>query len=69
MQLHVHYKQAMYGDCTMGVPLRHDIVTFSKFTEWNNLQGMSERDAQRKYVELVEKYLKQYKEDIAGRIR
>lgn len=66
LQLHGYYKQAMYGDNTMGRPLMQDIYGLAKWQHWRDLVNVSEEVARGKYCQLVEQYLVKYKNCLGG---
>lgn len=61
LQLYSHYKQATVGDNTTEKPGLFDLAKKAKWNAWNDLNGMSQEEAEAKYIEiasgLIEKYL------------
>ncbi|CAO3666812.1 unnamed protein product [Rhizopus stolonifer] len=54
LELYGLFKQATVGDNTTSKPT-FDIKGRYKWDSWNNLKGTSQEDAEKKYIELVEK--------------
>ncbi len=55
LQLYSLYKQATEGDVNGDAPNMFDFVAKAKYEAWSALQGKSREDAQRAYIELVQK--------------
>lgn len=55
LQLYALYKQGTQGDASGGRPGVFDLVGRAKYDAWKGLAGTAEQDAQRRYVELVQK--------------
>lgn len=55
LKLYALYKQATQGDAHGPKPGFFDFVETAKFEAWSALQGMAPDEAERKYVELVER--------------
>lgn len=64
LQLHGYYKQALYGDCSMGRPMMQDIYGLAKWQHWRDLVGVSEDVARGTYAEMVKNFLAKYKNTI-----
>lgn len=57
LSLYGLYKQVTEGDCHTKQPWAIDIKNRAKWDAWNGYQGMSKEDAEKAYIELVEKLL------------
>lgn len=55
LQLYAYFKQGSEGDISGDKPGFFDFVGVAKYESWKKLQGMSKKDAQNRYVELVRK--------------
>ena len=55
LKLYAHFKQATVGDVTGERPGFLDFAGGAKFDAWNKLKGMSEHDAKKAYIKLVER--------------
>ena len=55
LQLYSLYKQGTEGDVNGDAPNMFDFVAKAKYEAWSALQGKSKEDAQRAYIELVQK--------------
>ena len=55
LELYALYKQATEGDCKTDKPGLFNLVEKEKWKAWKALEGMSERDAKKKYIRRVEK--------------
>jgi len=55
LQLYAYFKQGSEGDIIGDKPGFFDFVGVAKYESWKKLQGMSKKDAQNRYVELVRK--------------
>ena len=58
LRLYAHFKQASEGDVTGDKPGFTDFVGRAKFDAWTKIKGMSQEDAQKAYVKLVERVLR-----------
>lgn len=58
LALYALYKQATVGDNSGGRPGMFDLVGRAKYDAWVGLKGMSNADAEQKYVEKVQALLK-----------
>lgn len=54
LRLYALYKQGSEGDASGKRPGLTDFVGRAKFDAWKGVAGMSEEDAKRAYIELVE---------------
>ena len=57
LRLYAHYKQATEGDVKGDKPGFFDFVGSAKYEAWEKLQGMSQDQARKKYVDLVKTLL------------
>ena len=55
LKLYAHFKQATEGDVKGDRPGFMDFVGGAKYDAWAKLKGMSEDDAKKAYVKLVER--------------
>ncbi|VVT55018.1 uncharacterized protein SAPINGB_P004378 [Magnusiomyces paraingens] len=55
LELYGLYKQATIGDNETPKPAIYDLKGKYKWNAWNELQGTSQEEAEKKYIELVEK--------------
>ena len=55
LKLYAHFKQATVGDVTGERPGFLDFAGGAKFDAWSKLKGMSEEDAKKAYIKLVER--------------
>lgn len=55
LEMYALYKQATEGDCKTDKPGMLDFKEKAKWKAWKELEGMSERDAKKKYIRRVEK--------------
>ena len=55
LKLYALYKQATQGDAHGPKPGFFDFIETAKFEAWSGLQGMAPNEAERKYVELVQR--------------
>ena len=53
LQLYSLYKQATEGDVTGDKPGAFDMVKRKKYEAWQKLQGIQKEQAQKAYIELV----------------
>lgn len=51
--LYAHYKQGVEGDVSGKRPGMLDMVGRAKYDAWAQLKGMSQADAQQKYIDKV----------------
>lgn len=51
------YKQGSQGDINMEAPGVFDFVAKAKYNAWEQLKGLSQEDAQKQYIELVNELL------------
>jgi acyl-CoA-binding protein len=59
LRLYGHYKQGSEGDVTGDKPGFTDFVGRAKYDAWAKLKGMSQEDAMKAYVKLVERVLRE----------
>ena len=55
LEMYALYKQATDGDCNTDKPGMLNFVEKSKWKAWNELVGMSKKDAMKKYIRRYEK--------------
>jgi acyl-CoA-binding protein len=55
LRLYALYKQASSGDVSGAKPGFFDFVGAAKYEAWEKLQGTSQQEAMRKYIDLVKK--------------
>lgn len=55
LELYALYKQGSGGDVSGDKPGFFDFVAAAKYEAWEKLCGISEEDAQSRYIELVQK--------------
>lgn len=58
LRLYAHFKQATEGDVTGERPGFTDFAGRAKFDAWTKIKGMPTEDAQKAYVKLVERVLR-----------
>ena len=58
LRLYAHFKQASVGDVSGDKPGFTDFAGRAKFDAWTKIKGMSQEDAQKAYVKLVERVLR-----------
>ncbi len=58
LRLYAHFKQATDGDVTGDRPGFTDFVGRAKFDAWTKIKGLSQEDAQKAYIKLVERVLR-----------
>ncbi len=58
LRLYAHFKQATEGDVTGEKPGFTDFAGRAKFDAWTKIKGMSQEDAQKAYIKLVERVLR-----------
>jgi diazepam-binding inhibitor (GABA receptor modulator, acyl-CoA-binding protein) len=58
LRLYAHYKQGTEGDVTGERPGFTDFAGRAKFDAWTKIKGMSQEDAQKAYIKLVERVLR-----------
>ncbi|MEL6253664.1 MAG: acyl-CoA-binding protein [Bacteroidota bacterium] len=51
------YKQGSQGDINMEPPGVFDFVAKAKYNAWEQLKGLSQEDAKKQYIELVNELL------------
>lgn len=59
LRLYAHFKQASEGDVTGDKPGFTDFVGRAKYDAWAKIKGMSQDDAMKAYVKLVDRVLKE----------
>ena len=59
LELYGYYKQGTIGDCNTACPSLWQIVEKAKWDSWNNHKGLKKKHAQKKYIKLVEKIMKE----------
>ena len=59
LRLYAHYKQGSEGDVTGDKPGFTDFVGRAKYDAWAKIKGMSQDDAMKAYVKLVDRVLKE----------
>jgi diazepam-binding inhibitor (GABA receptor modulator, acyl-CoA-binding protein) len=59
LRLYAHYKQGTEGDVTGERPGFTDFAGRAKFDAWTKIKGMSKEDAQKAYVKLVERVMRE----------
>ncbi|KAH7646727.1 putative acyl-coa-binding protein [Dermatophagoides farinae] len=62
LELYGYYKQATIGDCNTDRPGLLDPKGRYKWDQWNKLKGMTNEEASKKYIEIVEKLLEKYRD-------
>ncbi|ORY87038.1 acyl-CoA-binding protein 1 [Protomyces lactucae-debilis] len=55
LELYSLYKQATVGDNTTPKPGMFDMTGKAKWTAWEEKKGLSKEDAEKQYIEYVEK--------------
>lgn len=60
-QLYGLYKQATVGDNTTPAPGVFELKAKAKWNAWKKLEGISQEDAEKQYIEFVEKLSADYK--------
>lgn len=55
-----YYKQVIVGDCNVARPGMLDMKGKAKWDAWNGIKGMSKEEADKLYVEYVEKLKAKY---------
>ena len=58
LELYGFYKQACFGDCMEEEPGYFDPVKRYKWKAWKDCEGMDSLTAMKRYIELVNKYIK-----------
>ncbi|KAF5109485.1 hypothetical protein DV495_000765 [Geotrichum candidum] len=61
LQLYALFKQATIGDNTTPAPGTFDFKAKAKWNAWKKLEGTSQEDAEKQYIEFVEKLSATYK--------
>jgi diazepam-binding inhibitor (GABA receptor modulator, acyl-CoA-binding protein) len=59
LRLYAHYKQGSEGDVTGDKPGFTDFVGRAKYDAWSKIKGMSQEDAMKAYIKLVDRVLKE----------
>jgi acyl-CoA-binding protein len=59
LRLYAHYKQGSEGDVTGDKPGFTDFVGRAKYDAWAKIKGMTQDDAMKAYVKLVERVLRE----------
>jgi diazepam-binding inhibitor (GABA receptor modulator, acyl-CoA-binding protein) len=59
LRLYAHFKQASEGDVAGDKPGFTDFVGRAKYDAWAKIKGMSQDDAMKAYVKLVDRVLKE----------
>lgn len=60
LKLYGLYKQATVGDNTMEKPGIFNMKDRYKWDAWEKLKGMSQEEAEQKYIELVDELIAKY---------
>jgi len=60
LDTYMYYKQVTVGDCNTTRPGMLDMKGKAKWDAWNGIKGMSKEEADRLYVEYVEKLKAKY---------
>jgi len=60
LQIYSHFKQATVGDVNTSRPGMMDFTGKAKWDAWNGLKGLSQADAEAKYIELVKELQGKY---------
>lgn len=60
LELYGLYKQATVGDNETSKPGMFDLKGKYKWEAWNKVKGLSQADAEQKYIELVDLLLAKY---------
>jgi diazepam-binding inhibitor (GABA receptor modulating acyl-CoA-binding protein) len=58
LKLYGLYKQAQVGDVNIECPSWFNMTARAKWTAWNELKGMKREDAEKLYIKLVDKLLR-----------
>ncbi|RKO98672.1 hypothetical protein CXG81DRAFT_28525, partial [Caulochytrium protostelioides] len=53
LTLYAHFKQGIHGDNTTARPGLFDVKGKAKWDAWAGLKGMSQADAQAKYIDTI----------------
>jgi len=61
LKLYSLFKQGTVGDCNTDKPGMLDFTGKAKWEAWDNIKGMSKKDAQAKYIEIAKKLIAKYK--------
>lgn len=59
LRLYAHFKQGTDGDVAGDKPGFTDFVGRAKYDAWAKLKGMSQEDAMKAYIKLVDRVLKE----------
>lgn len=57
LYLYKYYKQSIIGDINTERPGFFDFIGKTKWDAWNELKGLSKKDAMHKYIQKVEELL------------
>jgi len=60
LELYGLYKQALLGDCLQSKPGMFDVKGQFKWKSWKDKKGMSQEEATKKYVALVDVIMDRY---------
>ena len=60
LKLYSLYKQSTDGDCDIPQPYIYQLEAKAKWSAWSEIRGMDGKEAQKKYVHLVEKLIDKY---------
>merc|ERR1712189_155220 len=60
LQIYSHFKQATVGDVNTSRPGIMDFTGKAKWDAWNGLKGLSQADAEAKYIDLVKELQGKY---------
>ena len=63
LELYALNKQATIGDINADKPAMFDFVAAAKYNAWNAKLGMNKEEAQKRFIELLRKYIKQFGHD------
>lgn len=59
LRLYAHYKQGSEGDVAGDRPGFTDFVGRAKYDAWAKIKGLSQEDAMKAYIKLVDRVLKE----------
>ena len=60
LELYAWFKQATVGDCNTARPGMFDLKGKYKWDKWNELQGTSKENAEKKYIETAKGLIAKY---------
>ncbi|KAI0241673.1 Acyl-CoA-binding protein [Lamellibrachia satsuma] len=60
LEIYGLYKQATVGDVNIDRPGMFDMKGKAKWDSWNGRKGMSKEDAERQYIEVVDRLIETY---------